>query len=113
MRISVRGQKETPKYPGRYFHGVPKGPVAGLILSAMTLWANARDPAARAFENGIVLANPSLEPFTFELSRMYPKQAFRRIQGVHRQSRKINTGKPAQNRVTLPPQDGLFLERIQ
>jgi hypothetical protein len=67
------------------------------------------DALARAFEHGLVLANPSLQPFTFDLAQLYPGRKFRRLQGNPAQDPQTNNGQPAGPMVTLPPRDALFL----
>jgi len=66
---------------------------------------------AREFENGLVLANPSMQPYTFDLQALYPGYHFQRLQGSTAQDPKVNNGKPAGPTVTLEPRDGLFLVR--
>jgi hypothetical protein len=69
------------------------------------------DAMARVFAKGIVLANPGLKPYTFDLERLTPGRAYRRIRGTATQDVKTNSGKPVGARVTLGPKDGLFLLR--
>jgi hypothetical protein len=67
------------------------------------------DVMARAFEHGLVLANPSLQPYTFDLEHLYPGRRFRRLEGSPSQDAAANNGQPAGPAVTLQPRDGLFL----
>lgn len=67
------------------------------------------DAQARAFEHGLVLANPSLQPFAFDLGQLYPGRKFRRLQGHPGQDPETNNGQTAGPVVTLPPRDALFL----
>ena len=69
------------------------------------------DAVARLFEKGLVLATPSLKPFTFDLARLYPGRRFRRLKGVRKEGLAVNNGEPVGASVTLPPRDGLFLLR--
>lgn len=81
-----------------------------LVLSGITAHA-AADAMAREFEHGLVLANPSLQPFTFDLARLYPGRRFRRLQGSASQDASVNNGQSVDGGVTLAPRDGLFLVR--
>lgn len=69
------------------------------------------DAMLREFENGLVLANPSPRPQTFDLGKLFPGQAFRRLRGTARQDLKTNNGQPVEAQVTLALQDALFLVR--
>ena len=42
---------------------------------------NGPDAMARSFEGGVVLGNPSLHPYTFDLQRLFPDRPLRRLQG--------------------------------
>ena len=68
---------------------------------------NAADAMARRFEHGAVLANPSMQPFAFELGRLFPGVRFRRIEGA--QDPEANSGEPVSAAVVVPARDGLFL----
>ncbi|MEA3364222.1 MAG: hypothetical protein U9Q79_01160 [Candidatus Hydrogenedentes bacterium] len=70
---------------------------------------NAPDAMARTFENGLVLANPSNKPHTFDLRALYPNAKLRRIPGKKTQDPLINNGQPVGNSVTLAAKDALFL----
>ncbi len=67
------------------------------------------DAMYRVFENGIVLANPSPEPYTFDLNKLCPGKKFRRLQGTALQDPSVNNGRPVGRTVALGPKDGLFL----
>lgn len=69
------------------------------------------DAMYRLFENGLVLANPSRHPFTFDLAAIAPGNSYRRLQATPRQDTKVNNGQPVGKRVTLDPLDALFLQR--
>jgi hypothetical protein len=69
----------------------------------------APDRMVRAFEKGIVLANPAPRPQTFDLSALAPGRRFRRLQGSAHQDPETNTGEAVGRTVTLGPKDGLFL----
>jgi hypothetical protein len=79
-------------------------------LADMKVFAHP-DVVAREFENGLVLANPSLQPYTFDLQSIYPGHRFRRLQGSAAQHPQVNNGQPVGATVTLDPRDGLFLIR--
>jgi len=83
---------------------------AALYLADIKVFAHP-DVVAREFENGLVLANPSLQPYTFDLQSLYPGHRFRRLQGSNAQDPKVNNGQPVGVTVTLEPRDGLFLIR--
>jgi hypothetical protein len=69
------------------------------------------DALAREFENGVVLVNPALSPFTFDLAGLFAGSRFRRIAGSPQQDPRTNNGQPVDGRVTLDERDGLFLIR--
>lgn len=70
------------------------------------------DAMFREFEHGLVLANPSPRPYTFDLSRLSPGRRFRHLQGSSKQDPEVNDGSPVDGRVTLGPKEGLFLVAI-
>ena len=69
------------------------------------------DAMLREFEHGVVLANPSLQAYTFDLAKLLPGRSFRRLQGSSRQDTATNNGEPVAATVTLGPKDALFLVR--
>jgi hypothetical protein len=69
------------------------------------------DAIYRVFEGGIVLANPSREPYTFDLSTIAPGRKYRRIQATANQDIEANNGQPVADRVTLGDRDAIFLIR--
>jgi len=69
----------------------------------------AADALVRVFEHGVVLANPSPRPHTFDLGRLAPGRSLRRIQGSSRQDPETNSGAAVGKTVTLGPKDGLCL----
>jgi hypothetical protein len=71
---------------------------------------SAPDVVYRAFEHGLVLANPSPHPYTFDLSKLMPGISYTHLQGSAYQDPVVNNGMPVTNNsVTLGPIDGLFL----
>jgi hypothetical protein len=81
-----------------------------VTLRSVTVHAHA-DAIYRVFEQGIVLANPSLKPYTFDLSRLSPGRSYRRIQATANQDTETNNGQPVGSSVTLGEREGLFLLR--
>lgn len=79
-----------------------------VTIQSITLH-NRPDAMFRLFRNGIVLANPGLKPFTFDLSEIAPGQSYRRIKGTAKQDPETNNGEPVGKTVTLAPRDGLML----
>jgi len=67
------------------------------------------DVIARRFEGGLVLANPSPAPFTFDLARLFPGETYIRLRGSPSQDPKVNNGQPVGPRITLPAMDAIFL----
>jgi len=67
------------------------------------------DAMARVFEHGLVLANPSLHPVTFDLGSLAPGKRYRHFKGTASQDPKANDGSPVGAMLTLPPKDAAFL----
>jgi hypothetical protein len=70
------------------------------------------DTMYREFENGIVLANPSNDSYTFDLAALFPGQKFRRLEGSKKQDPKTNDGRAVGDTVELQARDGLFLVKM-
>jgi hypothetical protein len=70
---------------------------------------SAPDAMFRLFENGIVLANPSPAPVSFNLSELSPGVTYRRLAGSAHQDPSTNNEEAVAGRVTLGAKDGLFL----
>ena len=70
------------------------------------------DAICREFEHGLVLANPSQRPYTFDLSQLFPGSQIRRLSGTKKQEPVTNDGSPVGESITIPPKDGLFLVRV-
>ena len=70
---------------------------------------NAPDTMVRAFTNGLVLANPSNRHYTFDLARLCPDAALRRVPGTAHQDPVTNNGKTVAGEINVPPMDALFL----
>jgi len=84
---------------------------APVYLSNITLHAHP-DVMLREFEHGLVLANPSLEPFEFNIDKLSPGKKYRRLQGSPNQDPQTNDGSKVGDSVIIPPRDGLFLVKI-
>ena len=69
------------------------------------------DAIYREFQHGLVLANPAPRPYTFDLDKLLPGQKFRRLQGTPLQDPEANNGSPAPGKLTLGPNEGLFLAK--
>lgn len=71
---------------------------------------NAQDVMAREFENGVVLVNPSADPFLFNLEELFPGKTLRYIEGnEYEDFIGINSGNPVQGPVLLNHHQGTFL----
>lgn len=81
-----------------------------VTISAVSAHA-APDAMARVFERGLVLANPSLSPVTFDLRALSPGRAYRRIRATQGQDAAANNGAAVGETVTLGERDALFLVR--
>jgi len=67
---------------------------------------------AREFEYGVVLVNPSVKPYTFNLETLFPGVSLKRLTATPNQDPKVNNGEHVSATVTVPPIDGLFLEKL-
>ncbi len=67
------------------------------------------DAVYREFERGLVLANPSRRPFTFDLAKLFPGKTWRRIKGSEKQDARTNDGSRVSESVILGERDALFL----
>jgi len=81
-----------------------------VYISAITAHA-APDVVYRPYERGLVLANPSLRPFEFDLSTLLPGLTYRRLRGSANQDPETNNGAAVGAKVTLGAKDALFLVR--
>ncbi|MCU0875667.1 MAG: hypothetical protein MUE50_25320, partial [Pirellulaceae bacterium] len=63
--------------------------------------------------HGIVLANPSRQPYAFDLDKLSPGVRYRRIQATPNQDTQVNNGRPVAGVVTLDERDALFLVRVR
>lgn len=81
-----------------------------VVIEELSIHA-AGGAVAREFEGGVVLANPSPHPETFDLARLFPSKTFRRLKATPNQDTAVNNGKPVRASVRLGKFDGLFLVR--
>lgn len=86
--------------------------VEPLYVSDFTVHG-APDAMAREYQHGVVLANPSMHLFTFDLDALFPDGRFRRFHGTALQDLETNSGEPVADTVTLSDRDALFLVRRQ
>ena len=82
------------------------------MLKAVAAYAHP-DVVCRTFEGGMVLADPSRKPYTFDLDSLSPGRKYRRIQGTATQDTKTNNGQPVGGKVTVGQRDALFLVRVR
>ena len=69
------------------------------------------DAMYREFERGVVVANPSLHPCTFDMSALFPGRTFRRLRGSAKQDPDSNNGARVGPALELRAKDALFLVR--
>jgi hypothetical protein len=67
------------------------------------------DVICREFENGLVLANPSHHPYTFNLAAISPGRKYKRLTATAHQDNITNNGNPVADSVSLGERSGLFL----
>ena len=70
---------------------------------------SATDALAREFEHGVILANPSARPYEFDLERLFPEKALRRLEASPKQDATVNSGEDVHGRLRVPPRDAVFL----
>lgn len=80
-------------------------------ISAVAAYAHP-DAMCREFEHGLVLANPSPRPYTFDLAGLYPGKRLRRFKGTPNQDPVTNSGAAVAGQVRLGPKDALFLVKL-
>ncbi|MBN2450860.1 MAG: hypothetical protein JXR77_10755 [Lentisphaeria bacterium] len=83
-----------------------------VLLHSIRAYAHP-DTLYRAFANGLVLANPSRHPASFDLRAIRPGVRYRRLQATEHQDGQTNNGQRVGDTVTLGERDGLFLLREQ
>lgn len=138
VRLEVAGRKDAPRKlleftparimtwaggdwfeSGFYFREVGPGPVEVALefeggepvyLAGLTIHSHC-DAMTRLYEHGLVLANPGLKPYSFNLAELYPGEKFQRLSGSPKQDPATNNGAEAGPAVNLGPRDALFLIR--
>ena len=81
-----------------------------LTIASLSLHAQP-DLVYRVFEHGLVLANPTGAPATFDPAALTPGRTYRRLTGVSTQDPRTNRGEPVTGPVALGERDALFLLR--
>ena len=79
-----------------------------VFIESLQVFA-APDAMYREFEKGLVITNPGLHPYIFDLPKLSPENSYRRIKGTESQDIETNNGKPVSEKVTLEKHDALFL----
>jgi hypothetical protein len=130
--VSVNGSTETPSmcwlkdsnFTLNYAFRNITTPTVTLnfeIDSSEAMWIHdvevygSQDITYREFEHGLVVANPSYAPFTFNnnnsLSTLFPGIQFWRIKGSSNQDPETNNGALVSNPLILQSKDALFLSK--
>ncbi len=109
-------------FPSSFYYGHVRSPKVTLsfevegnepvVLRSVAAYAHP-DVVYRTFQGGIVLANPSREPYTFDLDSLSPRRKYRRLQGTAAQDTQTNNGQPVAGKVTVGQRDALFLVRVR
>lgn len=116
---SMTWVNDRPFTSSFYFKDVRSGPLdlrlfvegsGRVVISGLTAHAHP-DAMFRVFQNGIVLANPSQAPRTFDLERISPGRRYRRIRGTPSQDSQTNNGQPVAGAVNIGERDALLLVR--
>ncbi|MGM9743066.1 MAG: hypothetical protein ACI3ZC_08415 [Candidatus Cryptobacteroides sp.] len=63
----------------------------------------------RKFENGLILVNPSLHEYSFDMNQIDKNAGYRRIQG----NSSVNDGSEVRSSITLGPADAIFLVKTK
>ncbi|MBM4087863.1 MAG: hypothetical protein FJ276_00320 [Planctomycetes bacterium] len=109
-------------FPSSFYYGHIQSPKVNLsfevegnepvVLRSVAAHAHP-DVVCRIFEGGVVLANPSRNPYTFDLDTLSPGRKYRRLQGTATQDTQTNNGQPVVGKVTVGERDALFLIRVK
>jgi hypothetical protein len=134
VKLAIAGQPEATDTPAKaymtwlndrsfqsvfYFRGIKSSKlqltfhVEGsepVTIEKIAVYAHP-DAMARVFEKGLVLANPSHAPYTFDLATISAGRKYRRLQGTAAQDTTANNGQAVSGKVTLGERDALFLIR--
>jgi hypothetical protein len=104
---------------GYYFKGLDGEPVdvtftiegrAAVMITKLAAYA-APDVIVRAYEHGLVVANPAPHPVTIDLADLRPGDKYRRLNGSSKQDPRTNDGAPVTGPLQLAGKDALFLVR--
>ncbi len=79
-----------------------------VYISDLTAHA-AADAIIRDYDHGVVLANPSMRAYAFDVATLFPNVKLRRLQGSAEQDPQTNNGAAVGALVTVGPRDALFL----
>lgn len=79
-----------------------------VVLESICVHAHP-DAMYRVFAKGLVLANPSRKPYTFDLDLIAPGRNYWRLKATKYQDDVANNGEPVSGKVTLGERDALFL----
>ncbi len=78
-----------------------------IYLERMVAYAGG-DGRYREYERGVIFANPTSRPYTFDVRRLLPGASLRRLVGSTGQDPVTNDGSAVGERLTLPAKDALF-----
>lgn len=100
-----------------YFRTIPPGRavVRFRFESGEPVWISsiriqaAPDRMVREFARGVVLANPSDAPQSFDLTQLWLGRTYRRLRGTAGQDEATNNGERAPATLILPARDAVFL----
>lgn len=121
-RASFKAQPSSPvagqRFRGRYYFRnlaaggydvVIQAEGAGRISIHAIAAHAAADVAVRAYERGVILANPSHRSQLFALEKLFPATGLRRLQATSAQDAVVNNGGLVGGSVELAAKDALFL----
>ncbi|MBI1371019.1 MAG: hypothetical protein GC162_20485 [Planctomycetes bacterium] len=83
---------------------------AAVTITRLSAYA-APDTIARAYEHGLVIANPAPHPVTIDLAKLRPDEHYRRLRGSPMQDTQTNDGSAVTGPLVLQGKDALFLVR--
>ncbi len=118
-RFSYTNHKQFTNYV--FFHNVKKKEayievkfesIEPVYIERLQLYA-AADVMYREFENALVITNPGLYDYTFDLNELTPGEKYKRIKGTAFQDPETNNGQQVGDKVTLGKHDALFLIKVK
>jgi len=119
-KIYMTWLNDRPFNSGFYYRDLKAGKVnltfhcegpESVTIQKLAAYAHA-DAMYRVFKQGLVLANPSHHPYTFDLGAISPGRHYRRLQHTAGQDAEANNGRPVTGSITLGERDALFLMRV-